>query len=47
VFNELADVFIKMVWLFIEIAKASGEPARAFMGCLQGFNACRWPFIAS
>jgi hypothetical protein len=47
VFNELAGGFIKMAWLVIEIAKASGEMVRAFMGCLHGFNACRWSFIAS
>jgi hypothetical protein len=46
-FNGLADVIIKMARLVIEIAQASGELARAFMGCLQGFNACRWSFIAS
>jgi hypothetical protein len=47
VFNELAGAFIKMARLFIEIARASGELAMAFMCCLQGFNVCRWSFIAS
>ncbi|HUZ08169.1 MAG TPA: hypothetical protein VMV89_11870 [Candidatus Paceibacterota bacterium] len=47
VFNGLAGVIIKMARLVIEIAKASGELAMAFMGCLHGFNACRWSFIAS
>jgi len=42
-----ARLFYGLAGVFIEIAKASGKLAMAFMDCLHGFNACRWPFIAS
>jgi hypothetical protein len=45
--GKLANVFIKIARVFIEIAGSSGELTGAFMGCLQGFNVCRWSFIAS